>query len=173
MKSCAFFGHADIDYRAYEDDIESIIIILIEKYNVTQFYTGGRGAFDGICSDILLKLKRSYPYIKNTLVLSYMPKKGQVLARKYDDSVYLLEQNVPPRCAIIQTNKALVDKVDFVVTAVRRNWGGAKIAYDYAYKRGKIFVNIFWRRRGVCFLFSYVEIFALLRTDGSELGYFL
>ena len=143
MKSCAFFGHADIDYRAYEDDIESIIIILIEKYNVTQFYTGGRGAFDGICSDILLKLKRSYPYIKNTLVLSYMPKKGQVLARKYDDSVYLLEQNVPPRCAIIQTNKALVDKVDFVVTAVRRNWGGAKIAYDYAYKRGKIFVNIF------------------------------
>ena len=46
MKSCAFFGHGDIDYRAYKENIENSIVDLIENYQVTQFYTGGRGAFD-------------------------------------------------------------------------------------------------------------------------------
>ena len=143
MKSCAFFGHGKFDYREYKEEIEKSIIHLIENYSVTQFYAGGRGTFDGICSEIVAELKLSYPHIKNTLVLSYMPKEDFFLHPKYDDSVYLLEKQVPPKYAVVHTNKALIDKVDFVIVGVRYSWGGARIAYEYAEKRGKIFKNIF------------------------------
>ena len=142
MKSCAFFGHGKFDYREYREEIKNSIIDLIENYSVTQFYTGGRGAFDSVCSQIVAELKSIYSHIKNTLVLSYMPKEDFCLQSKYDDSVYLLETKVPPKYAIVHTNKALVDRVDFVITGVQYSWGGARIAYDYADKKAKIFKNI-------------------------------
>ena len=142
MKSCAFFGHGDYDYREYEENIKDSIVDLIENYNVAQFYTGGRGAFDNLCARIVAQLKSVYPHIKNTLVLSYMPKKDWKLPAVYDDSVYLLEERVPPKYAIVKTNQALVDKADFVVTAVRYSWGGARIAHDYAQNKKKIWKNI-------------------------------
>ena len=47
------------------------------------------------------------------------------LPAKYDDSVYLLEKAVLPRFAIVETNKLLVQKVDFVVSGgtTRMGWG--------------------------------------------------
>ena len=143
MKFCAFFGHGDWDYREYQEEIKNIIVDLIENYQVSQFYTGGRGAFDRICACTVASLREGYPQIKNTLVLSYMPKSDWVLPAVYDDSVYLLEEKVPPKYAIVRTNRVLVDKVDFVVTAVRRGWGGARLAHDYATSKKKIFKNLF------------------------------
>ena len=142
MKSCAFFGHGDYDYRSYEKEIKDSIVDLIENYGVTQFYTGGRGAFDAVCSQKIAELKQDYPYIKNTLVLSYMPKEDWKLAEKYDDSVYLLEESVPPKYAISRTNRILVEKADFVITAVERSWGGAQLAHEYAERKQKLFRNI-------------------------------
>ena len=55
MKSCAFFGHGKEDYEAYKEYIEIIIIDLIEKRGITQFYSGGRGAFDITCAKIVRK----------------------------------------------------------------------------------------------------------------------
>ena len=138
MKSCAFFGHGDLDYREYKEELENSIVDLIENYHVAQFYTGGRGAFDNFCAEIVAELRnKRYPHIKNTQVLSYMPKKEWVLSNKYDDSVYLLEESVPPKYAISRTNKILVEKVDFVITAVWKSWGGARVAHDYAERRGR------------------------------------
>ena len=71
-----------------------------------------------------------------------MPNSDWVFPNRYDDSIYLLEGRVPPKYAIAHTNKLLVDKVDFVVTAVRRSWGGARFFHDYAEKKGKLFKNI-------------------------------
>ena len=148
MKSCAFFGHGDLNYREHQKEIENSIVDLIENYQVGQFYTGGRGAFDNFCAQQVARLKGKYPHIKNTLVLSYRPKNGWILSKIYDDSIYLLEENVPPKYAISRTNKILVEKVDFVITAVWKSWGGARVAHDYAERRGKIFKNIFDKRNG-------------------------
>lgn len=116
MKSCAFFGHRDGDYRAQEGHIKNMLIQLIEDYGVTQFYSGNRGKFDHTCTRITHNLKEKYPHIKLTRVLSYIPtEKENYTERYYDDSVYLLERNVPKKYAIIATNKRLVDKVDFVI----------------------------------------------------------
>ena len=139
MKSCVFFGHAKYDYEPYREKIKNSIVELIEKYAVTQFYSGGRGAFDGICSRIVAELKSDYPHLKNTLFLSYLPKGKDefILPKAFDDSVYFLETRVPPKYAIIRTNELAVQRADFVVSGVRYSWGGAARAVEFARKKGK------------------------------------
>ena len=73
MKSCAFFGHRDGLYESERQRIKETVIALIKNERVTQFYCGGRGAFDGICGEIVHCLKKDFPWKKNTLVLSYIP----------------------------------------------------------------------------------------------------
>lgn len=148
MKSCAFFGHRDINAEQYREKLLRIIIDLIENDGVTQFYSGFRGNFDKFCSSLIYELKDSYPHIKNTMVLSYIPETPAELDYKFelpkyfDDSVYLLERSVPKRFAIIETNKCLVDKVDFIVAGVMTHYGGAYTALEYAYKRKKPIINV-------------------------------
>lgn len=145
MKTCVFFGHAKENYKEYEVYIEEIIIDLIEKKGVTQFYSGGRGKFDRVCAEIVKKLKENYPEIRNTLVLSYIPQEKDkfIIPKPYDETVYLLEKRTPPKFAISKTNEVMVDKADFVVVATRRSWGGAQKAHEYAKRRKKEIINIF------------------------------
>ena len=142
MKICAFFGARTGDYKQYEQVLAYIIVELIEKYNVTQFFSGGRGVFDELASQIVGELRKDYPYIKNTKVLSYMPKEKEVLSKKYTDTVYLLDRYVPPRYAIIETNKAIIDRSDFVVFAAKYSVGGARTAREYALKMKKQIIDI-------------------------------
>lgn len=62
---------------------------------------------------------------------------------RYDDSLYLLEERVMPKFAIIKTNEALVRKVDVVVAAVWLQSGGAWHATEYARRLGKKVINIY------------------------------
>lgn len=144
MKSCVFFGHAKYDYEPYREKIKNSIVELIEKYAVTQFYSGGRGAFDRICSRIVAELKSEYPHLKNTLFLSYLPKGKEefILPPFFDDSVYFLEERVPPKYAILRTNELAVQRADFVVSGVRYSWGGAARAVEFARKKGKSVISV-------------------------------
>ena len=72
MKTCVFFGHRNFDYEPYREKIEQIVVDLIENEGVTDFYNGGRGRFDSICTEIVQKLKIRYPQICNILILSYI-----------------------------------------------------------------------------------------------------
>jgi hypothetical protein len=147
MKSCVFFGHRDsIDYAQFSTEIEKIIVDLIEKYNVTDFYSGGRGDFDATCSKIVRKLKKRYPKISVVMVYSYMPSeksRGAILPAYYDGSVYVLEKRVPQKFAILETNKALVDRCDYVVSGVKYSYGGAYTACAYARKKKKMIFSLF------------------------------
>jgi len=144
MKSCVFFGHRDWGWADEKEKIKNSIVDLIENYQVVQFYSGGRGNFDSLCSQIVYELKKKYPQIKNTLVLSYITQKKEEygLPERYDDSVYFLEEKVPPRFAIIKTNEKVIDNSDFVIVAVRKRWGGAYRAFEYARRKGKTIIQI-------------------------------
>lgn len=148
MKSCAFFGHRHLNVEQYREKLIQILIDLIENKGVTQFYSGFRGNFDYYCSALIYELKDRYPQIKNTMVLSYIPEVPDEpeyafkLPKYFDDSIYLLEKRVPQRLAIIETNKCLVDKVDFIVAGVRTHYGGAYAALEYAYKRKKPIISV-------------------------------
>lgn len=144
MKACVFFGHRDDNYCRYKERIVEILIDLIENYGVTQFYSGGRGNFDKICSELVCELKSRYPHIRSTLILSYRPKgKTQYLSEKYDDSIYFLETPCLPRFAIYETNKLVIDKSDFVITGVWKQSGGAWRAKKYAERRKKIIIDVY------------------------------
>lgn len=145
MCVCSFFGWSEGDYREMEGRLLAILCDLIENHSVRQFYSGGRGAFDEVCAKLVGGLRQKYPQIRNTLVLSYMPtpKSENTLKDRYTDSVYLLERNVPPRYAIVETNKKMIDMSAFVVVATKYSFGGAKRAREYAEQRGKTIIDVY------------------------------
>lgn len=144
MKACAFFGHRDYNYEEYRAALKSSIVDLIENHAVTQFYSGGRGNFDEFASRMVYELKKQYPHIRNTLVLSYIPKEKEEdgLPEKYDDSIYLLEKKVPYRYAIAKTNEKIVERADFIISGVQFSRGGAYQACEYALKKGKTIIRL-------------------------------
>ena len=141
MASCAFFGHRNYDYRPYEDNIRDIVEILIDR-GVTEFYNGYRGNFDQTCARIVSELRERHPQIKNIMVLSYPPTESFVMPNCFDRAVYLLKQSVPPKSAIVRTNKQLVMTVQYVVSGVVRGYGGAKIACDFAKTMLRSMINV-------------------------------
>ena len=143
MNACAFFGSRAWNSAEEKEALRDIILLLVEKYAVTQFYSGGRGIFDETAAMLVGEIREKYPHIKNTLVLSYlMDKRGENLPKVYTDSVYLLQRRVPPRYAIIETNKAIVDKVQFIVTSTKGSFGGARKAWEYAKGKGKTIFDL-------------------------------
>ncbi len=148
MKSCAFFGHRDMNVKQYREKLLNSVIELIDNKGVTQFYSDFRGDFNSYCGNLIFELKSIYPKIKNTMVLSYIPEaktddnSAFYLPKCFDDSVYLLERSVPKRLAIIETNKCLVDKVDYIIAGVMTHFGGAYMACEYAYKRKKPIISL-------------------------------
>lgn len=143
MKSCAFFGHRKGDYEKEEKILLLVLAELIQRYHVTQFYAGGRGAFDWLGARLIAGLREENPQIRLTQVLSYIPTEKEQPKRLYfDDTVYLLERKVPLRFSILETNKLLVDKVDFVISGVKYCGGGARKAVEYAQKRGKTVIDV-------------------------------
>ncbi len=143
MYSCAFFGHRDVDYTPYCEKIENILADLIENRGVTRFYSGNRGNFDKLCAYLVWDLKFRYPQIENILVLSYPSKSDFILPKFFDDAAYLLETHVPPKFAIPQTNRRMVDLADHIVSGVNRDRGGAFTACQYAEKRKKDIIRIY------------------------------
>ena len=144
MKSCAFFGHRK--YFDYESEIgeklKNLLEELISEDGIIEFYNGYRGNFDRLCAQKVALCKRKFPNIQNILVLSYLNSKKE-LPEDFDNSIYLLEGNVPPRYAIDRTNKLLVEKVDIVISGVKFCYGGAWNACDYARRRNKTIYNVF------------------------------
>ncbi|MCM1545482.1 MAG: hypothetical protein NC033_00440 [Clostridiales bacterium] len=147
-KSCAFFGHRHMNVGQYGEKLLNVICDLIENKGVTQFYSGFRGDFDVYCSELVHGLKVRYPQIKSTMALSYIPyisddpDRAFKLPKYFDDSVYLLERRVPDKLAIIETNKLIVDKADFIVAGVITHCGGAYTACEYACKRKKTVISV-------------------------------
>ena len=144
MKTCVFFGHRDFNYIKYKEKLAQTLLDLIEKEDFTQFYSGGRGAFDMLCAETVCALRNTHPNIKNTLVFSYLPPTNAdfTLPEVYTDSVYLLEKQVPPRYALLQTNKDMVDKADCLIVGIVKEWGGAWTAVEYARRKGKRIINL-------------------------------
>lgn len=142
MSKVAFFGHRDKNYEAYEEKITEILKELIERHGANEFYNGYRGNFDKLCSAIVFKLKKSYPNIRNIMVLSYHPDEKFTLPGCFDDSVYLLDKNVPPRFAITHTNRKIVEMVDYIVSGSFASYGGAYEACEYARRKNKIIFNL-------------------------------
>lgn len=142
MASCVFFGHRSFDYSGYRENLTEIIGRLIHDEGVTVFYNGFRGEFDRVCAEMLQPFREKNRDIRHIMALSYHPGKDFYLSKMFDETVYLITDNVPPRFAISRTNRLLAELADFVISGVFLHSGGAYTAVRHAKYLNKKIIGV-------------------------------
>lgn len=144
--SCCFFGHRDI-FDNIEINLESAVVNAIENENVKIFMVGDHGQFDALCASTVRKLKKRYKDIKLYLVKAYFS--NEINTNKiyyeqlYDDVIVpdvVLDAHY--KAAIGIRNRWMIDNCSYVITYIRRDFGGAYNAEKYAKKESKTIINI-------------------------------
>ena len=124
-----------------KSSLRQVILDLIERQGVKQFYVGNQGGFDAMVRTLLAEFELTCG-IRYEVVLAYMPKKEDPL---YDPNHTVLPEGieaVPPRFAIEYRNKWMIDQSDIVITYVHRSFGGAAKFKKLAEKRNKMVIQI-------------------------------
>lgn len=135
MKSCFFIGHRDSSEGLYPLIIREVERHIVE-YDVREFIVGRYGLFDSMAARAVQEMKGRYPGVRLALLLAYL--KNEALPKGFDESVYPEGMEyVPKRLAIIRANRAMVDRCDYVIACVSRNYGGAWQCLEYAKRKGK------------------------------------
>ena len=142
---CCGFGHRVL-LMDIEKPLREVLERLVKEQGVTEFFTGGMGEFDALFARTVRSMKRTDPQLRLVLVLPYLTR--QVATEKawyeshYDEILIPAElDGVHPKAAITLRNRWMVDHSDFVVAALRRDYGGAAEATRYAKTRGKVVVR--------------------------------
>ena len=141
MKICTFFGHRDCP-NTIQLKLQDVLKDLIIHHHVDTFYVGNQGQFDTLVYRTLQELKKTYPYIRVTVVLAYMP------GKKTDDDHYedtILPDGIestPPRYAISKRNDWMLKQADYVVTYITYSFGGAAQYAEKAKRQRKTVINL-------------------------------
>lgn len=139
-KTCCGFGHR-IVLVDVETALRETIRDLIENHGATRFLTGGMGEFDELFTRTVRSLHNNYPQICLCLVVPYLTKRlndqSDLFSSLYDEIILPAElDGANKKAAIPLRNRWMVDKSDFVISAVHRDFGGAYEAVAYAAQRG-------------------------------------
>ncbi len=140
MSSCTFFGHRDAP-----DTVLPLLMCAIEKLivndAVTVFYVGNHGSFDRLAYYALRQMRKSYPHIRITVVLAYMPSAKD---DRYSEDSLLPEgiETVPKRFAINYRNEWMLRHSTHVISYVVRIFGGAARYVDLARKKNKTIISL-------------------------------
>ncbi|MBE6786714.1 MAG: hypothetical protein E7537_00025 [Ruminococcaceae bacterium] len=138
MKSCTFIGHRDTP-KEIEPILETALNDLIINKKVTKFYVGTHGSFDNMAQRVLGKLKKQYDWIDYSIVLAYIPKDKEEY-KDYLETIYPdgLEK-VPKKYAIIERNKWMIKKCDFLVCYVEHTFSNSYSFKEFAEKTERQF----------------------------------
>ena len=141
-KICCFFGHREVMHNI-RPKLTAIIEKLITEENVTEFYVGNQGQFDGIVYSVLKELKAKYPQIRYTVVLAYMP--DEHIKGLYGEDTLYPEglETVPKRFAISKRNDWMIQQSGFAVCYVYKITGGAAKFREKAEKKGLQIIDVF------------------------------
>lgn len=135
---CTFIGHRDTP-KEINPKLRQVLLNLIENKKVDIFYVGNHGSFDYMVKELLKELKQIY-HINYYVVLAYIPAKNDYT--DYYDTIYLDELNtVPHKYRIIERNKWMIKKSDFVVTYIR-HLGNAREFKEIAKKQNKNIIDL-------------------------------
>ncbi|MBE5784647.1 MAG: hypothetical protein E7330_02485 [Clostridiales bacterium] len=139
-KRCTFFGHRDCGDSAFPVVMQAIEDLILQD-GVTAFYVGDAGGFDRIVQRSLSILKRRYPQIDCTVILSSLSGNPCIvpgLSSLFPEGL----ENVPPRFAIDRCNRFMLRQADIVLTCIQRPWGGAAKYTAAAERLGKRVIRI-------------------------------
>lgn len=143
MNSCMFCGHREILNKfEIQNKTEIAIEYLIANDNVSVFYSGGMGDFDMICENCVRKIKKYNNNLKLYLVMPYLTKNinknPEYYYSMYDEIIIPDMGDVFPKQAILKRNRWMVDKSDYMLAHIERNYGGAYKTMLYAIKSDNI-----------------------------------
>lgn len=149
MTSCTFAGHREVYQAKIDERIETAIDNLLRTDSEFTFYTGGMGDFDNKCASAVRAAKRKYPQkkISLALVLPYMSNRLNTDKEYYEycyDEIIIPSEiaGVHYKSAITMRNRWIIDRVNYLIAFVYRDFGGALETVKYARKQGKTIINL-------------------------------
>lgn len=138
MAVCTFAGHRNV-FGSVSDCVIEQLKKILSKERSLECLVGGMGEFDVICAKAVQRLKREYPThdISLTLVLPYMSQKLNDDKKYFEtmyDSIIIPEElyGVHYKQAITARNKWMIDRSDYLIAMIRRDFGGAYTSLKYA-----------------------------------------
>jgi len=146
---CTFAGHREVYQANIAEKLDEAISKIMSEDDCFRFLVGGMGDFDGMCSSAVRRAKRNYPdkQISLELVLPYLTRElnenKQFYETSYDDVIIPIElADVHYKSAINRRNRWMVEKSDWMVAFVYRDFGGAYTTSRYAEKKGLQIINL-------------------------------
>ena len=140
MKTAVFIGHNE----CYGLSNEKLIKVITNSINdgVTTFLNGRQGGFDRKCAITVFNLKKSYPQIKNILVIPYLT--FNVFDKEiFDEIIFPLEfEKYHFKAAITQRNKYMVNNSQIAICYITHSWGNAIKTFEYANKKNLEIINL-------------------------------
>ena len=148
MVNCTFSGHRAVYGSGVEERLFSALERLLEEDKEFYFYVGGMGEFDTMGARAVRVLKKRHPEkkIQLYLVLPYMKRsvnEDRLLETLYDDIIVPMElAGCHYKSAITKRNRWIIDRCDYLVCFIQRDFGGAYSTYQYAKKKGLAIENV-------------------------------
>jgi uncharacterized phage-like protein YoqJ len=138
-KSCTFAGHSTAP-DTLKSELVAAVTDLIENKGVTTFYVGNHGRFDALSASAVRAVKQNYKDIRLILVVpkmsSTIDNNKDYYADMYDEILIPAESDAAHYKAMITVrNRWMVDNSDYIITYIRREYGGAYNTYKYAKKQ--------------------------------------
>ena len=142
-----FCGHSRFSKK--EEYEQKILNFLEEKVGngFADFYLGGYGEFDNFAYECCKKYKETHRnvsliFITPYITVEYQKNHLQYGKMVYDEIIYPEIEDKPLRFAISYRNQWMVEKADYVICGIDREWGGAYKTYQYAKRKNKYIYNI-------------------------------
>ena len=141
---CSAFGHREVYDRI---ELDELLGKLVKDKGVQLFLTGGMGEFDRRFVQAIRKVKQRDGAVRLALIKPYLTRELQENRLFYErdfDSVIVPEElaGIHPKAAIDCRNKWMIDQSDIVLFYVRREFGGAHRARQYAIRKEKLIIDI-------------------------------
>ena len=138
--SCCFFGHRDA-MDSIMSKLKEEIIRLIEEHGVNDYYVGNQGGFDSLVLSVMKELTVSYPQIRYSVVLAYLPDEKRTIPETNTIYPEGLER-VPKRFCIARRNDWLIEHSRYVICYVAHITGGAAQFMEKARRKNRTVINI-------------------------------
>ena len=138
--SCCFVGHRDA-MDSIRSKLKEEIIRLIEEHGVNDYYVGNQGGFDSLVLSVMKELTVSYPQIRYSVVLAYLPDEKRTIPETNTIYPEGLER-VPKRFCIARRNDWLIEHSRYVICYVAHITGGAAQFMEKARRKNRTVINI-------------------------------
>ena len=146
--TCCFFGHRKInETEELKGKLYKTIESLVVNKNVDTFLFGSKSRFNGLCLELVTKLKDKYPHINRIYVRAEFPIIGDeykaYLLESYEDTYYPEKLIGSGKAVYVERNIAMINRSLFCIVyydkchAPIMRKSGTKIALDYAIKHQK------------------------------------